>query len=98
MTLTSRSTSRAWWRNWRGCSALAAASALLVAQSPEKANTKGKDLGGPGGVIAVNGVRNENLPPPPEGPAPRFYDGKPDLPGVWLSGNYSFSNMGGALP
>lgn len=69
-----------------------------IAQSPEKGKAKGKDLGGPGGVIAVNGVRDENLPPPPVGPAPRFYDGKPDLSGVWLSGNYSFANMGGPLP
>ena len=46
---------------WRGILALAAASTLLVAQSPEKANTKGKDLGGPGGVIAVNGVRNRDV-------------------------------------
>jgi len=93
---------------WRSVSSLAAAATVVgmlslaptrsVAQSAEKSNAKGKNLGGPGGVIAVNGVRDENLPPPPEGPAPRFYDGKPDLSGVWLSGNYSFSNMGGPLP
>jgi hypothetical protein len=59
---------------------------------------KGKVLDGPGGVIAVNGVRDENLPPPPEGPTPRAPDGKPDLSGVWLNGNYSFSDMGGPLP
>jgi len=93
---------------WRSVSSLAAAATVVgmlslaptrsIAQSAEKSNAKGKNLGGPGGVIAVNGVRDENLPPPPEGPAPRFYDGKPDLSGVWLSGNYSFSNMGGPLP
>lgn len=68
---------------------------------PSEAQTKAapaKDLGGPGGVIAVNGVRDENLPPPPVGPTPRAPDGKPDLSGVWLNGNYNFANMGGTLP
>src|SRR3979490_275633 len=93
---------------WRSVSSLAAAATVVgmlslapmrtIAQSSEKANPKGKNLGGPGGVIAVNGVRDENLPPPPAGPTPHAVDGKPNLSGVWLSGNYNFANMGGALP
>jgi hypothetical protein len=70
----------------------------LAAQSSTGKAATGKDLGGPGGVIAVNGVRDENLPPPPQGPTPRTLDGKPDLSGVWLVGNYAFANMGGPLP
>jgi hypothetical protein len=69
-----------------------------AAQSDGAAKGGKKDLGGPGGVIAVNGVRDENLPAPPQGPTPRMPDGKPDLSGVWLSGNYSFASMGGPLP
>jgi len=60
----------------RFVSSLTAAATLLAmlslapkrtaAQSAEKAaakgDAKGKNLGGPGGVIAVNGVRDENLP------------------------------------
>src|ERR1700693_5541315 len=86
----------------------AAALALVVALvptytqaqngAPKDGKGKGKGKDGPGGVIAVNGVRDENLPPPPVGPTPRMPDGKPDLSGVWLSGNYSFSNIGGPLP
>jgi hypothetical protein len=82
----------------------AALLAVPVASVGQSGKGKGKtaepakDLGGPGGVIAVNGVRDENLPPPPVGPTPRAPNGKPDLSGVWLNGNYSFSNMGGALP
>jgi hypothetical protein len=78
-----------------------APSSSLAQNGKGKAAAKGaaaKDLGGPGGVIAVNGVRDENLPTPPVGPTPRTSDGKPDLSGVWLNGNYSFSNMGGPLP
>src|SRR3954462_3364929 len=73
---------------------------IATAQSgnTKKGTEKSKDLGGPGGVIAVNGVRDENLPAPPVGKTPRMPDGKPDFSGVWLSGNYSFSNMGGRLP
>ena len=98
--------------HWRFVSSLAAAAIVLamlslaplrtIAQSAEKAaakgDAKGKNLGGPGGVIAVNGVRDENLPTPPAGPTPHALDGKPNLSGVWLSGNYNFANMGGALP
>jgi hypothetical protein len=92
------------------CSIVAAAAVAIllvvapaptaVAQSAADKTGKGKakGLGGPGGVIAVNGVRDENLPPPPVGPAPRMPDGKPDLSGIWLSGNYSFGNLGGPLP
>ena len=69
-----------------------------AAQTEKAPKGAKKDLGGPGGVIAVNGVRDENLPKPPDGPTPRMPDGKPDLSGVWLIGNYSFSNMGGPLP
>jgi hypothetical protein len=69
-----------------------------IAQSAAKGNSKGKNPDGPGGVIAVNGVRDENLPTPPAGSAPRAANGKPSLSGVWLSGNYNFANMGGALP
>ncbi|HEY2844937.1 MAG TPA: hypothetical protein VGJ09_14850 [Bryobacteraceae bacterium] len=82
--------------------ALVAALAPIATQAQDgaakggKGKAKGKD--GPGGVIAVNGVRDENLPAPPVGPTPRMPDGKPDLSGVWLSGNYSFSNTGGPLP
>lgn len=91
---------------WAAAAAVAVIFAIApvraAAQSAEKgkAAQKGnaKDLGGPGGVIAVNGVRDENLPPPPVGPAPRAVDGKPSLAGVWLSGNYNFANMGGPLP
>ena len=64
----------------------AAAMALLVAVVPThskaqddaakagkgKGKGKGKGLDGPGGVVAVNGVRDENLPPPPVGPTPRM--------------------------
>jgi hypothetical protein len=77
---------------------LAVLSHNTAAQSDKSGKAGKKDLGVPGGVIAVNGVRDENLPKPPEGPTPRMPDGKPDLSGVWLIGNYSFANMGGPLP
>jgi hypothetical protein len=87
---------------WIAAGALAAALSIAtphsMAQSAGKGNAKGKSLDGPGGVIAVNGVRDENLPKPPDGPTPRAADGKPNLSGVWLSGNYNFANMGGPLP
>ena len=84
--------------------AAAALAAILLLAAPRsiaqsgKTTAKGKSLDGPGGVIAVNGVRDENLPTPPAGPTPRTADGKPRLSGVWLSGNYNFANMGGPLP
>jgi hypothetical protein len=81
-----------------GAVILALAATPSAAQSGAEKGGKGKAFAGPGGVISVNGVRDENLPPPPEGPAPRMPDGRPDLSGVWLSGNYSFSNMNGPLP
>jgi hypothetical protein len=76
--------------SWRPISSLAAAAVLAAmasihinAQSgAAKGDAKGKNLGGPGGVIAVNGVRDENLPTPPAGPAPRTAEGKPKLSGV----------------
>src|SRR5215471_21630623 len=85
---------------WAGMLTLlvVAFSSNTAAQSEKAGKGAKKDLGGRGGVIAVNGVRDENLPPPPQGPTPRMPDGKPDLSGVWLSGNYSFGNLGGPLP
>lgn len=77
---------------------LAVLSHNTAAQSEKSGKSANKGLGSPGGVIAVNGVRDENLPKPPEGPTPRMPDGKPDLSGVWLIGNYAFGNMGGPLP
>src|SRR5947209_8513234 len=80
------------------CAFLFGAARLSGQAAGSQSKGKGKNVDGPGGVIAVNGVRDENLPPPPKGPAPRMIDGKPDFSGVWLIGNYAFGNMGGPLP
>ncbi len=67
--------------------------------APPKPKGKKRFRRSPGGVVCRErrpGTRN--LPPPPVGPTPHAPDGKPDLSGVWLSGNYSFGSTGGPLP
>lgn len=67
--------------------------ASLVAQQPAPAggNAKGAAKGAkganPDGTINVGLYQRQ--PPPPQGPAPKFVDGTPDLSGVWVGGGSS---------
>src|SRR5581483_4142812 len=72
-----------------GCSSLCA---LLVAVALVSVDLSAQGRGGGQGTQEkkplVDAIGTTEVPPlPPGGPTPRMSDGKPDLSGIWFSGN-----------